>query len=175
MPTILPGPVRVAHVTLPDSPDLSGAEPPRGADERALLDGWLDHYRLAVVRKCSGLSDEQLAARSCPPSTMSLAGLVRHLTEMERVYAQRLADPGLPLRYVTGDSPDGDFDEVTPQGVRADLVAFTEHWERSREAMAALPLDDRVRWHYLYLIKEYARHLGHADLLRERIDGATGE
>jgi hypothetical protein len=141
-------------VTLPDSPDLGGTEPPRGADERALLDGWLDYYRLAAVRKCAGLTYDQLAARSCPPSTLSLAGL---------------------LRYVTDESPDGDFEDATAERVQADLVTFTEHWDRSREVMAALPLDDRLRWHYLYLIKEYARHLGHADLLRERVDGATGE
>ncbi len=152
-----------------------GGEPPRGAEERDLLDGWLDHYRLGMMRKVSGLGAEQLVQRSCPPSAMSLAGLVRHLTEMERVYAQRLADPGLALRYVTDASPDGDFDDVTAQGVQADLVSLTEHWERSREVMAARPLDATLRWHYLYLIKEYARHLGHADLLRERIDGATGE
>ena len=71
--------------------------------------------------------------------------------------------------------PDADFDDVTPEGVPVDLVTFTEHWERSREVMAARPLDAALRWHYLYLIKEYARHLGHADLLRERVDGATGE
>jgi hypothetical protein len=155
-------------------PDL-GAEPPRGADERTLLDGWLNSYRLGVMRKVGGLSPQQRVTRSCPPSTMSLIGLVRHLTEMERAYAQRVAEPGLPLRYVTDGDPDADFDAVAPQEVQADLVTFTEHWERSREVMSARPLDDVLRWHYLYLIKEYARHLGHADLLRERIDGATGE
>jgi hypothetical protein len=165
------GPDRVAGVT---DPDL-GLEPPRGAGERGLLDGWLDHYRLGVLRKIGGLSPEQLVMRSCPPSTMSLIGLVRHLTEMERAYVQRLAEPGLPLRYVTQANEDADFSDVAPRDVQADLVTFTEHWERSREVMAARPLDDLLRWHYLYLVKEYARHLGHADLLRERIDGATGE
>jgi hypothetical protein len=155
-------------------PDL-GAEPPPGCDERTLLDGWLEHYRLGVLRKVSGLTPEQLVQRSCPPSTMSLMGLVRHLTEMERVYAQRLAEPDLPMRYVTDTGPDADFDDVAAKDVQADLLTFTEHWGRSREVMAGLPLDDRLRWHYLYLAKEYARHLGHADLLRERIDGATGE
>jgi hypothetical protein len=155
-------------------PDL-GAEPSRGCDERTLLDGWLDHYRLGVLRKVSALTAEQLVQRSCPPSTMSLIGLVRHLTEMERVYAQRLAEPDLPMRYVTDTEPDADFDDVAAHDARADLLTFTEHWERSREVMAGLPLDDTLRWHYLYLTKEYARHLGHADLLRERIDGATGE
>jgi hypothetical protein len=106
---------------------------------------------------------------------MSLAGLVRHLTEMERAYAHRLAEPGLSLRYVTDTSPDGDFDDVHPDTVADDLRIFDEHCTRSRQVMADLPLDDRLRWTYLYLVKEYARHLGHADLLRERVDGAIGE
>jgi hypothetical protein len=144
-------------------------------DERELLDGWLDYYRATTLHKCAGLSPEQLVTMSCPPSPMSLIGLVRHLTEMERMYAHRLADPDTPLLYCTEDSPDGDFDDIDTTDVQADLDTFTEHCERSREIMAGLPLDARLRWYYLYLGKEYARHLGHADLLRERIDGTTGE
>lgn len=140
-----------------------------------LLDGWLDYYRDTVRHKCAGLDPAGLTARSCPPSAMSLAGLVRHLTEMERAYVHRLAEPGLGLHYVTDASPDGDFDDVHPDTVAEDLRTFDEHCARSRRIMADRPLDDRVRWVYLYLIKEYARHLGHADLLRERIDGAVGE
>jgi Protein of unknown function (DUF664) len=155
--------------------DAARQFPPSRADERALLDGWLDYYRAALLHKCAGLSPQQLADRPCPPSTMSLIGLVRHLTEMERVYLHRLADPDLSLFYVTDDSPDGDFDDVQPEAVEADLKIFREHCARSREGIAARPLDHGLRWTYLYLIKEYGRHLGHADLLRERIDGATGE
>jgi hypothetical protein len=150
-------------------------EPPRTADERALLDSWLDYYRATLRHKCAGLDPNQLTTRSCPPSTMSLAGLVRHLTEMERVYVHRLAERELPLRYVTDASPDGDFDDVSPDSAVEDLRTFGEHCARSRQVMADRPLDDRLRWTYLYLIKEYARHLGHADLLRERVDGAVGE
>lgn len=113
-----------------------------------MLDGWLDYYRATLLHKCAGLTPEQLVARSCPPSPMSLVGLVRHLTEMEE-----------------------------------DLKIFADHCARSREIMAGARLDQEfgrtrsytLRWVYLYLIKEYARHLGHADLLRERVDGATGE
>src|SRR5215475_3877831 len=100
---------------------------------------------------------------------------MRHLTEMERAYAHRLADPATPLLYCTEDNPEGDFEDIDITDVGADLDTFTEHCARSREIMAVLPLDGSLRWSYLYLIKEYARHLGHADLLRERIDGATGE
>jgi hypothetical protein len=144
--------------------------PPAGAGERELLDGWLDYYRATVRHKCAGLSPEQLAGRPCPPSAMSLIGLVRHLIEMERAYVQQQ-----PPRYVTEASPDGDFDDAGPAAAADDLRAFDEHGARSRELMAARPLDDDLRWLYLYLVKEYARHLGHADLLRERWDGTTGE
>jgi len=157
------------------APDTNRSFPPRAADEQALLDGWLDYYRATVLHKCAGLSPDQLVHRSCPPSAMSLIGLVRHLTEMERVYVHRLTKPDLPLHYVTSNSPDADFDDVTPPAADADLRIFADHCTRSRQVMAVLTLDASLRWTYLYMIKEYSRHLGHADLLRERIDGATGE
>lgn len=148
-----------------------------------MLDAWLDHYRASLLVKCAGLTEEQMAERACPPSPMSLIGLVRHMTEMERAYVHRLADRELPLRYCNDDSPDGDFDDVAAHTVAEDLRTFTDHCVRSREILRGLSLDDEfdgtrrftVRWAYLYLSKEYARHLGHVDLLRERLDGATGE
>ena len=114
---------------------------------------------------------------------MSMIGLVRHLVEMERMYAHKLAEPDIALLYCTDDSPDGDFDDVSAAAAFDDLETFTVHCGRSREVLAKLGLDDEfgterpftVRWIYHYLIKEYARHLGHADLLRERIDGVIGE
>lgn len=158
-------------------------EPDRTGDERTLLGQWLDYYRASVVLKCSGLTPAQLAIRSCEPSPMSLTGLLRHLTEMERAYAHRLADRELALLYCTDDDPEGDFDGASEQTAEADLRTFGEHCDRSREIMNGHQLDDTfgratpysLRWVYQYLIKEYARHLGHADLLRERIDGAIGE
>ncbi len=163
--------------------DVDRAEPARAGDERAMLDAWLDYYRASVLHKCAGLTPEQLASRPCEPSPMSLAGLIRHLVEMERAYGQRLADRGLALLYCTDDDPDGDFESVTAEAVADDVRIFGEHCARSREVMGRFQLEDTfgtatpysLRWVYLYLIKEYARHLGHADLLRERIDGATGE
>jgi Protein of unknown function (DUF664) len=165
------------------APEVIRAEPPRLGDERAMLDAWVDYYRATLPHKCAGLTGAQLVRRSTPPSPMSLIGLVRHMTEMERAYAQRLADPELPLLYCTDDSPDGDFDDVSPAGALDDLRIFAEHCARSREVMRGLALEDTfgrtepytVRWVYLYLIKEYARHLGHADLLREAVDGTVGE
>jgi hypothetical protein len=165
------------------APEVPRTEPPRLGDERAMLDAWVDYYRATLLHKCAGLSGEQLAERSCPPSPMSLIGLVRHMVEMERAYAHRLAEPKLPLYYCTDDNPEGDFESASAADAMADLARYTDHCARSREIMSGLPLDSTfgrvepytVRWVYLYLIKEYARHLGHADLLRERVDGATGE
>jgi hypothetical protein len=151
--------------------------------ERELLDGWLDYYRASLLAKCDGLSGEQLVTRSCEPSPMSLLGLVRHMTEMERVYGHRLADWNIIWLYCTDVNEAGDFEAATAAAAAADLETFREHCARTREIMAAHQLGDTfgttnsytLRWFYHYLIKEYARHLGHADLLRERIDGATGE
>jgi hypothetical protein len=163
-------------------PDIERTEPTRSGDERSMLGAWLDYYRASIGHKCSGLTAEQLIVRSCEPSPLSLAGLVRHLTEMERAYAGRLADRSLPLLYCTDDDPDGDIESVTAAQALVDLATLREHQARSREIMAAHQLDDAfgqtgytLRWVYHYLIKEYARHLGHADLLRERVDGVTGE
>ena len=152
-------------------------------DERSLLDGWLDYHRASLLAKCDGLTGRQLITRSCEPSPMSLIGLVRHMTEMERMYGHRLADWDTGLLYCTDDDEDGDFEAVTAAGVAEDLETFRAHCARTREIMAARELGDTfgkknayaLRWFYLYLMKEYARHLGHADLLRERIDGVTGE
>ncbi len=163
-------------------PDTERIESGHTGDERSLLVAWLDYYRASIQHKCAGLTADQLVVRSCEPSPLSLAGLVRHLTEMERGYAHRLADRGLPLLYCTDDDPDGDIESVTAAQALADLRTLQDHWTRSREIMATHQLDDTfgktgytLRWVYHYLIKEYARHLGHADLLRERIDGVTGE
>jgi hypothetical protein len=144
-------------------PESSRVDPPRIADERPMLDAWLDYYRASLLHKCAGLSAEQLVERSCPPSPMSLIGLVRHMTEMERGYAHRLADPGLPLHYCTEEREDGDFEDVSAAAAVDDLKIFAEHCERSREIMADPPLDRQFG------------SLGHADLLRERVDGIVGE
>ena len=164
-------------------PDTDREEPGRVGDERVMLEAWLDYYRASLLHKCAGLTAAQLVLRSCEPSPLSLAGLVRHLTEMERAYAHRLGDRATPLLYCTDDDPDGDIESATAERAMADLKTFTDHAARSRDIMARHQLDETfgaswsysLRWVYHYLIKEYARHLGHADLLRERIDGVTGE
>jgi hypothetical protein len=156
-------------------PEQTRSFPASDAEERVLYESWLDYYRATLIAKCAGLSAAQLAERSCAPSTMSLLGLVRHLSEMERVYVHKLAEPGLPYRYVSEDNPDGDFFDVEAAVAETDLRVFAEFCAQSRAVTGGRPLDRGLRWTYLYLIKEYGRHLGHADLLRERIDGAIGE
>jgi uncharacterized damage-inducible protein DinB len=163
---------------------MTEREMPAGLlDERSLLDGWLDYYRATLLEKCAGLSGEQLVIRSCEPSKMTLLGLVRHMTEMERVYGHRLGDWKIGFLYCTAEDEEADFDAVRAVDAAADLETLRQHCARTRQIMASHQLDETfgktnsytLRWFYQYLIKEYARHLGHADLLRERIDGAVGE
>jgi hypothetical protein len=160
-------------------------EPPDG-DERSVVLGWLAFHRNALEAKCAGLDAEQLATRSALPSPLSLLGLVRHLTEMERVYAVWALGPKSELRFVWGeytdDGPEWDID--ADASMLADSMAA---WEREKQAA-----DERIRqhaelgsvgagngyslrWNLQKLVGEYARNNGHADLIRERIDGQTGE
>ena len=88
--------------------------PGGSGDERSLLDGWLDYYRATLLAKCEGLTGEQLVARSCEPSPMSLVGLVRHMTEMERMYGHRLADWGTGLLYCTDEDEDSATSRRSP-------------------------------------------------------------
>lgn len=166
-------------------------EPDLIADESTLLGQFLDYYRATVVRKVEGLTKEQLAQR-IEPSTLTLAGLVKHLALVEDSWFQeRLlgAEPGEPWAGVDWDAtPDWDFDTALDDEP-ADLVALYEAaCERSRAAVASVGDLDAVmvtpnrrgermslRWILLHMIEETARHAGHADLLRETVDGVTGD
>jgi len=157
------------------------------ADERASLESWLDYHRDTLLMKCAGLAPEQLATRSCAPSTLSLLGLIRHMTEVESWFHQFDRQP-IPDLYCTEEFPDGEFDNADPAHADEDLARFRASVVRARAAVAGLNLDQlethenaspdgphSLRWIYQHMIEEYARHNGHADLLRERIDGATGD
>ena len=165
---------------------MARVDEPVDGDDRSLALGWLRFHRDALAAKCSGLDASQLVTASCPPSNLTLLGLVRHMTEMERVYAVHALGDGRALELVYGAYEDGgpewDFD------VDASMAdASFENWERERLAADRLmdeydSLDDvargnrrSVRWNLQKLVGEYARHNGHADMLRERIDGVTGE
>ena len=159
------------------------------ADERDMLNGWLEHHRAILLWKCDGLTDEQLRQRSVPPSSMSLLGLIRHMTDVERAWFQEvfLAEDKPPLYETSGD-PDGDFNGVDDADVAAAFSAFEAECDASRQAAAAAADLDvlskyrmertgeqfSLRWILTHMIEEYARHNGHADLLRETVDGTTG-
>ncbi|MFF0064607.1 DinB family protein [Streptomyces sp. NPDC005279] len=162
-------------------------EPPTNAGERDMLEGWLDYHRGTLAVKCAGLDDEQLRQLSVPPSEISLLGLVRHMAEVERGWFRNvLAGEGAEYLY-SNDDRDGDF-HVTEQDTYAEAYAtWQAEIARSRELAASRTLDEvgtgkhhsgetfSLRWIMTHMIEEYARHNGHADLVRERIDGATGE
>ncbi|HZB32021.1 MAG TPA: DinB family protein [Streptosporangiaceae bacterium] len=170
------------------APDAVRADPPLVGAERSLLEHYLDYHRQTLLMKCAGLTPEQLVARAVPPSTMTLLGLVRHLAEVERSwFRRRLAGEEIDYLYVDVESnPDGEFDDVDPAHAERDFDIYRREVESARAVAAGRSLDDTfahryrdvemsLRWLYLHMIEEYARHNGHADLLRERIDGATGE
>lgn len=165
---------------------LERVSEPTDGDERSILIGWLAFHRSALEAKCAGLDPAQLITRSAPPSPLSLLGLVRHLTEMERVYAVWALGPKADLQWVWGEytdnGPEWDIDADA-----STLDVSMTAWQREKRVA-----DDRiqhhatldsigagngysVRWNLQKLIGEYARHNGHADLIRERIDGQTGE
>ena len=156
-------------------------------DERGTYVDYLRQYRLTLEMKCDGLSPEQLATRSVPPSTMSLLGLVRHMAEVERGWFRRTL-AGQQADRLWGP-PQQDADWLGAAGDQASVdeawaawreeVAFAEQWVQGHPDMGAL-VDHHgdqvsVRDVLVHMVEEYARHCGHADLLRECIDGRTGQ
>jgi uncharacterized damage-inducible protein DinB len=152
-----------------------------------MLETWLDFQRATLALKCEGLSPSQLATRSVPPSTLSLAGLVRHMAEVERYWFQRCLDAAdKPRLYCTNAEPDLDFDGAEAVSASADRATWEKECAASRTVAAAVESLDVVakrrwresevslRWIYVHMIEEYARHNGHADLLRQTIDGSVG-
>ncbi|MEU6477127.1 DinB family protein [Streptomyces sp. NPDC047017] len=164
-------------------------EPAQNADERAMLEGWLDYHRQTLAWKCEGLTDAQLRTASVQPSELTLMGLVRHMAEVERIwFRQVLAGEDAGPLYFSDEDPDGEF-HLTEADTWAEAYAtWRAEIETGRRNTAGLGLDDlskgldksgeepfSLRWIYTHMIEEYARHNGHADLVRERVDGATGD
>jgi uncharacterized damage-inducible protein DinB len=164
-----------------DDPRNSDGVSPDG--ELATLEDYLTHYRMTLRMKCEGLDAEQLARRSVPPSTLSLLGLLRHLAEAERSWRTWISDDDpLPKLYGEGDA---DFDGAIADPVEVDAAyaALTREQAATDAALAEhADLGERlgtrriaVRELLVHRIEEYARHCGHADLLRECIDGRVGQ
>jgi uncharacterized damage-inducible protein DinB len=158
----------------------------RTGEERAMLDGWLDWHRMTLLSKCTGLTADQLRTASVEPSSLTLLGLVRHMSEVERSWFRHgVAGQDVTDIYCDETNPDGDFDDVADADAEANFATYLAELESVRGAISDLPLEHEfrnqlgrqisLRWVYLHMIEEYARHNGHADLLRERIDGVTGD
>jgi uncharacterized damage-inducible protein DinB len=157
--------------------------PLTGAD-RPMLTSYLGWQRATLLSICAGLSGEQLAARPIATSNLSLLGLVRHLAKVERIwFRQRAAGEGIAGMYDPTLGRDADFDLVDAAEAQAAVERLRAEWRAADAAVASMDFDDEVEVHgdpfslrmiYVHMIGEYARHNGHADLLRESIDGVTG-
>ncbi|MDT4989497.1 MAG: hypothetical protein QOI74_3591 [Micromonosporaceae bacterium] len=170
--------------TPPPDPPLAPDELVSTGTEREVLEAFLDFHRGVLVRKVSGLS-EQDARRRLVPSMTTLAGPVKHMTGVERGWIQRcLAQrPVDAIGDNVGGGPDS-WELAADDTVEALITGYERTCAESRRTTARFALDDAVanrrlgrvslRWIYVHLIEETARHVGHADILREQIDGATG-
>ncbi|CAA19612.1 MULTISPECIES: DinB family protein [Streptomyces] len=164
--------------------------PPAHADERTMLEAWLDFHRATLAVKCSGLKDDQLRLAAAAPSSMTLLGLVQHMAEVERNWFQRVF-AGQNVPPVFGESNHDGFALKSGRGLDEAVAAWQAEVSRGRELIADAGLDDSghlseqeaghvgdqgvsLRWIMVHMIEEYARHNGHADLIREQIDGTTG-
>ena len=167
------------------APEVERPDGPLTGPERPMVQAFLDWQRATLLHKCAGLTGEEMARQTIPPSGLSLLGLVRHLTKVERVWFRRRF-AGEPVDLPFGDDPAVEFEGADPARAAADYARLTEEFKHADAAVANASLDDTfthertgevmsLRMIYLHLIEEYARHLGHADLLREQIDGVTGE
>ncbi len=164
--------------------------PPAAADgplvgaDRPILEGYLGWQRRTLLNICAGLTGDQLADRAVPPSNLSLLGLVRHLAKVERIwFRQRAAGEPVGPMYDPAKGKNADFDDLDPALAEADFARFEEECRRADAAVAGMAFDDTFRLNdetyslrlvYVHMIAEYARHNGHADLLRELVDGTTG-
>jgi uncharacterized damage-inducible protein DinB len=158
------------------------------AGERTMLEGWLDYHRATLARKCEGLTDEQLRTAAVPPSELTLMGLVRHMAEVERIWFRKvLTDDSPGPIWFTDEDPDGEFHLTDADTWQEAYATWQTEIAVARRSTAGFTLDDvskgrtrhnpqppSLRWIYTHMIEEYARHNGHADLLRERLDGVTG-
>ncbi|MEV0764394.1 DinB family protein [Nocardia sp. NPDC050435] len=171
------------------APDIDRREPPLIGDERSQLRAFLDYHRDTLLWKCSGLTGEQLKTRVLPTSNLTLLGLLRHMTEVERGWFRKTAagkDVGHVFDYT--EDIDADFNGIETADAAHDYARYLDEIGKCDAAVRDLALEATfrhpypertelysLRWVYLHMLEEYARHNGHADLLREAIDGKTGE
>ena len=170
---------------MPAVEDVSRVEPPNVADEKTMLAAFLDRHRATLLWKCEGLSEDDLRRRSVDPSGLRCsAWSATSPTWSGAGSNEAWAASDAPPLYYSDHNPEGDVDDLDSTDVQQVFTAYAAECERSRASVAARSLDDTihsdgeplsVRWVVVHMLEEYARHNGHADFLRERIDGATGE
>lgn len=170
---------------------VADLEDPRRPDvdyvlgERDMLEAWLGYHRVTLLLKCEGLDDARRKARPIASSELSLHGLVRHMAEVERGWFRRclLRDANAPYIYCVDRNDDRDLSPLDEASWEHDLSTWETECEASTRAAGTRGLDDTgirgskevsLRWIYCHMIEEYARHNGHADLIREMLDGAIG-
>jgi hypothetical protein len=162
------------------------ANVPVSGDERTQLDAWLDFQRATLLRKCDGLSVTQMKERPVATSLLSLLGIIRHMTFVEQVWFETtFAAHDTSDYYKTEGDRDADFNDLDSAALEVVIDLFLKSVKVSRELSAGHSLDELakkprrgrevdLRWIYVHMIEEYARHNGHADLIRELVDGTTG-
>jgi uncharacterized damage-inducible protein DinB len=160
-------------------------EPPFVLGERDMLEQWLEYHRTTLFLKCEGLDDAGRKRRPVPTSLLSLHGLLRHMAEVERNWFHRvlLSEPETPPIWYDPAIEDSELVPLDDADWEADLAAWQAECDAARSAAAARELDDTgmrrgepctLRWIYVHMIEEYARHNGHADIIRELVDGQVG-
>jgi hypothetical protein len=165
---------------------VTRTEPPLVGDDRTMLPTWLDYQRATLLWKCELLEGDALVRRSVPPSPVSLLGIVRHMTLVEWSWFERVfAATGTPRPISTEHDEDADWNDLDPVRAMDDIEVFQRQCDISRGIVAAAQSMDQLaanarddvslRWIMVHMVEEYARHNGHADFLRELIDGAVGE
>lgn len=168
-----------------DIDDPRRSEPALVLGEREMLEGWLEYHRTTLLLKCEGIDDAGRKSRPVPTSKLSLHGLVRHMTEVERGWFRcvLLREPEAPPVFYDPAVDDSELVPLDDADWQSDLAAWQAECAASRIAAAAHALDDTglrdgepcsLRWIYVHMIEEYSRHNGHADLIRELVDGSVG-
>jgi uncharacterized damage-inducible protein DinB len=167
-----------------DLEDPRRSEPDYGLGERAMLEAWLEFHRTTLLLKCEGLDDDQRKRRPVESSKLSLHGLARHMAEVERNWFRRVL-AGEPIASIWDDptNEDAELFPLDDADWDADRAQWESECEASRAVAAPRSLDDTgvrdgrpcsLRWIYTHMVEEYARHNGHADLIRELVDGSVG-
>jgi uncharacterized damage-inducible protein DinB len=173
--------------SMDEIPRFERPKPLLSGPDREQLESWLVFYRATLLKKCSGLSFEDLARRPIESSTMSLLGMLRHMTFVEQVWFDvRFAGNDVVEYYKRPDDRETDWTELDSATLDEVVANFQRACETSDELARGHDLEEMVkkpgkdrepvdlRWIYLHMLEEYARHCGHADIIRELVDGTTG-